>query len=269
MGWIHDLPSGIVALITGAVFVGAALVGLFFTRRWSQRRGLHALVDNSVIGWIFSAILSVYAIAIGLIAVASWSNSSEAEAIASREAAQIAALYRDFGGYPQPFRTALEEPLRRYTKWIIDEDWPTQQDGHVPRHGGVIIGDMERELYRFEPANPAQQVVHAETLRAFNHLIELRRQRLEGVHSSLPTRLWGVVLVGAVLSIGASFVFHMESLWVHAVMTGLLAAMISLLVYFIAVTDLPFRGKSSVTSEAYELVLQDIGTPSEGEEDQP
>jgi hypothetical protein len=269
MAWIHDLPSGLVALIVAAVFVGMALLGLSLTRGWSRRRGLHALVDNGVIGWIFAAIVSVYAIAIGLIAVATWGNSSAAADIASREAAQIAAIYRDFGGYPQPVRTALQEALRRYTQGIIEQDWPVQQSGRIPHRGGTIVGEIERELYRFEPRTAGQQIVHAETLRAFNRLIELRRQRLEAVDYAIPDRLWAVVLIGAMIAIGASFVFNLESLWLHAMMTGLLAGMISLLVYFIALTDLPFRGESSVTSESYELVLHDIGTPQPGQEGHP
>ena len=71
MAHVHDLPLWLAGLSTITVFVGGSLLGLALTRRWSRRRGLHALVDNSVIGWIFSAILGIYAIAIGLIAVAS------------------------------------------------------------------------------------------------------------------------------------------------------------------------------------------------------
>ena len=74
----------------------------------------------------------------------------------------------------------------------------------------------------------------------------------------MPGSLWSVVLVGAVLSILASYVFSMESFWVHATMTSLLAAMISLLVFFILITDLPYRGEASVGPESYELVLHDL-----------
>lgn len=259
MTWIHDLPAGIGALIVTTAFVGLSVAGLFLTRRWSQKRGLHALVDNGVIGWIFSAILGVYAIAIGLIAVASWSNSSEAASMASREAAQIAALYRDFGGYPAPARSSLESALVRYTKGVIAQDWSVQRSGRIPHRGDAILDEIEQVLYRFEPATIGQQIVHAEALSAFNDLVELRRQRIEGVDYAIPGRLWGVLLVGAAISIVASFVFNMESVGVHALMTGLLAAMISLLVYFIAITDLPFRGDSAVSPEAYELVLHDLG----------
>ena len=49
-----------------------------------------------------------------------------------------------------------------------------------------------------------------------------------------------------------------ESLFLHALMTGLLAAMIGLIVFFIASTDLPYRGAIAVSPRAYEIVLHDL-----------
>src|SRR5581483_8702901 len=103
---------------TIAMFVAAAFAGLAASRQWSRTRGLHALVDNGVIGWIFSAILGIYAIAIGLIAVASWGNASAATSVASHEAAAIAAFYRDLGGYPAPLAADLQKQLADYTRYV-------------------------------------------------------------------------------------------------------------------------------------------------------
>lgn len=258
MSFVHDFPNWVIGCATVALFVVAALIGLALTRQLGRRRGLHALVDNGVIGWIFSAILGIYAIAIGLMAVASWGNSTAASQLASREAAEIAALHRDFSGYPEPLRGTLHARLTRYTRDVIDQAWPAQRRGEVPHHGTVILNEMQRPLYAFEPATDGQRIVHAEALRAFNALIEVRRQRLEAVSYAVPATLWGVILIGAVLAIVASFIFNMESFWVHATMTSLLAAMIGLLVFFMLVTDRPYRGATGIGPESYELVFRDL-----------
>ena len=264
MALFHDLPRWLVGIATLAVFVGASLLGLGATRRWSRRRGMHALIDNGVTGWIFSAILGIYAIAIGLIAVESWGNAAAAAGVASHEAAEIAALYRDVSEYPEPLRGPLEAGLARYTRYVIGEAWPQQRRGEIPRGGTDILNEFQHLLYAFEPATEGQQAVHAEALRAFNTLIEFRRQRLEAVDYAVPGTLWSVVLVGAVLSITASYVFSIESFFVHATMTSLLAAMISLLVFFILITDRPYRGEAGVGPESYELVLHDLIAPRPG-----
>jgi len=258
MAWVHDLPLWLVGSATLIFFVGAALFGLALSRRWSRQRGLHALVDNGVIGWIFSAILGIYAIAIGLIAVASWGNASAAASVASHEAAEIAALYRDLGGYPQSIQGALEDLLARYTRGVIEQDWPLQRLGEEPHGGMPILYDFARLLYAFEATTEAQKAAHAEALQAFNRLIEFRRLRLEAVTYAVPHTLWSVVLLGALIAITASYVFNMESFWVHATMTSLLAAMVGLLVFFILITDLPYRGHNGIGPDAYELVLSDV-----------
>ena len=142
MAWIHDYPRWLIGLAILAIFTAGAVGGLLAPRRWVRRRGLHELIDNGVIGWIFSATLAIYAITIGLTAVSS--------------------------------------------------------------------------------------------------------------------ALWSVVLLGAVLAIGGSYVFHTEHVGAHAIMAGLLAAMIGLLVFFIAVTDMPFRGSVGIAPTACENVLHDL-----------
>jgi hypothetical protein len=247
-----------VGLGTVAVFVAAALGGLAASRGISRRRGLHALVDNGVIGWIFSAVLGIYAIAIGLMAVASWGGASAASTIASREAAEIAAVYRDVSEYPEPPRASMQTFLKRYTRYVIDEAWPLQRRGVVPHGGTEILNEMQRVLYAFEPASEGQKAMHAEALRAYNTLIEVRRQRLEAVSYAVPGTLWSVIVIGGLLSIVASFIFSMESFWVHATMSSLLAAMIGLLVFFMLVTDRPYRGTNGLGPASYELVFNDL-----------
>ncbi len=258
MTFLHDLPPWLFATLTIAVFVAAALGVLVVTRGWVRRRGFHALVDNGVVGWIFSAILVIYAIAIGLIAVATWGNASRAQNEASDEAARIAAIYRDFSGYPEPVRTELRQRLVRYTRYVIDAEWPMQRRGEIPHHGTDVLTELQQVFYAFEPATDGQRIVHAEAMRAFNEMIEERRERIEAVDYAVPDTLWGVVLVGAIIALLGACVFSMESLGFHALMTSLLAAMIALLVFFIASTDRPYRGASGVSPIAYQLVLHDV-----------
>src|SRR5262245_10753381 len=258
MNPIYDLPPWLFGGLTIVVFVAVALGGLVTTRAWFRGRGLQALVDNAVTGWIFSAILVIYAIAIGLVAVQTWGNEERAAGEASDEASRIAALYRDLSGYPDPPRTELRALLKDYTRFVIEEEWPVQRRGRIPERGNAVLGDFERGLFSFVPATDEQRIVYAEALRTYNQLLEERRERLEAVEVAVPGELWGVVIAGAIISLAASWVFRLESLALHGLMTGLLAAMIGLVVFFIATIDRPYRGQDSVTPVAYEIVLHDL-----------
>src|SRR5215469_15731002 len=121
---LEDLPLWLFALLTVAGFNVIALGGLVCTRRFGQSLGLYTFIDNDTVGAIFSAILVMYAISLGLIAVASWGNASAAAAAASEEASHIATVYRTLGGYPQPLQDNLKDSGVRYTQSIIEKAWP-------------------------------------------------------------------------------------------------------------------------------------------------
>src|SRR5215470_16809341 len=113
---LEGLPLWLFALLTVAGFNAIALGGLVCTRRFGQSLGLYTFIDNDTVGAIFSAILVMYAISLGLIAVASWGNASVAAAAASDEASHIATVYRTLSGYPQPLQDDLKDSIISYAQ---------------------------------------------------------------------------------------------------------------------------------------------------------
>lgn len=253
---IEDLPLWLFALLTVAGFNAIALGGLVCTRRFGQSVGLYTFIDNEPVGAIFSAILVMYAISLGLIAVASWGNASAAAAAASEEASHIATVYRTLGGYPQPLQDDLKDSVVRYTQSIIEKAWPAQQRGEVTEAGIEIILHLWSRITQFEPKTDGQRVIHGQVLDGFNKLVEFRRRRIEATSYAVPGALWGVVLIGAAVSIFGSYLFKIQSLSVHGLLTILLTTMIALLVFFIATTDHPYSGSNAIEPLAYEIVLR-------------
>jgi len=252
---LDDIPVWLFALLTVATFDAVGFAGLVCTRRLGHMLGLYALLDNNTVGWIFSSILVMYAIAIGLIAIATWGNASTASLAASQEASHIVTLYRTLAGYPEPHRSEFMRPILAYTRSVIEIAWPAQRRGEVSEKGTEILFDLGSRVFKFEPTTSGQSVVHAEALRAFNTLVEFRRRRIEATTYAVPTALWVVVLIGAALSIFASYLFNIKSLLAQSLLTTLLASMIALLVFFIASTDHPYRGVNAIKPLAYEIVL--------------
>jgi hypothetical protein len=253
---IKDLPPWLFALLTVASFNAIALGGLVCTRRFGQSLGLYAFIDNNAVSAIFQAILVMYAISLGLIAVASWGNASAAAAAASEEASHIATVYRTLGGYPQPLQDDLKDSVVRYTQSIIEKAWPAQQRGEVTEAGIEIILHLWNAITQFEPKTDGQHVIHGQVLDGFNKLVEFRRRRIEATSYAVPEALWGVVLIGAAVSIFGSYLFKIQSLSVHGLLTILLTTMIALLVFFIATTDHPYSGSNAIEPIAYQIVLR-------------
>jgi hypothetical protein len=85
-----------------------------------------------------------------------------------------------------------------------------------------------------------------------------RALRLLEVREGLPRLVWVVLIVGGVVTVSFTFLFGIETPWVHALTVAALALLISLVIYTVAVLEYPFDGGMGVDADAFELVLQKI-----------
>ena len=85
-----------------------------------------------MVGFALSSFFVLFGLLLGLIAVATYQNYSNVSDIVDKEASSIGSLYRDFTGYPQPIRSQLQDRLREYARFTIEDGWPQQRKGIVP-----------------------------------------------------------------------------------------------------------------------------------------
>jgi len=262
IAWVYEIPTWVFGALIVTLFVVISCGGLMACRGVIRSRLRLSDDTNEVVNAYFAGVGVFYGLLLGLVAVATWQSFDDASALVSKEAAALGALYRDVGSYPEPLRGQLQGQLRDYAVYVIDQAWPEQQRGHVPTGGNAIIGEFQRRLMAFLPANAGQTVLHTEAFQALNHLIEARRLRLDEVDSGLPAVLWCVVLIGAALSIFVTYFFHVSDARLHLVLTGILGTFIGLMVFLTAAIDNPFRGQVSVSPDAYRLILNGIMRPA-------
>ena len=258
MHWVYSLPLIPLGILITLTFVAAGMAGMWWTHRSLVPHLAVRAHHNEFTGSIIEGILIIYGLAIALILVAAWENHSEATTLVSNEATAIAMLYRDAGAYPEPARGRLHQELRGYTNYVIHEAWPAQRRGQMPIKGIEWMNRVQDELFAFAPVTESQKILHAEALHAFNHLIEARRLRLDAVRSGMPAAMWAVVILGALISLGATFMFHVDSLKLHYTMVALLACLMGLVVFLILLYDAPFRGTHGVDPEPYTLVVTQL-----------
>lgn len=261
MYWVYDIPNWLFGLLTIVVFVAASVGGLYASRPWAKKFLNESGQHNDVVSYFIAAVGVLYGLALGLIAVATYQNYSDADGVATKESASLAALYRDLDAYPEPFRGEMEAKLRGYTRFIIEKDWPRHRVGEVPDEGMALLEAFENRLMHFEPTKERERIAHAEALKALNDATEDRDLRIQSVGAGLPAVLWGVVLLGAALNIAITYLFWVENRKLHAVLVGAFAASIGLLVFLTAAMDNPYRGSFSVSPDAYQTTLDKVMTP--------
>jgi FtsH-binding integral membrane protein len=261
---LFDLPLWIV----GSVIIGSlslfAVGGLLVVRRRVLPRLRVTAEDSDFTGAMMQSVMVFYGLAVALIAVSVWQTYSDVQKIVSEEATSLAALYRDVSSYPESIRPQLQDELREYTRYVIEEAWPLQQRGKVPAGGVDRMNRFQTILVAFEPATESQKLLHGETLRAYNELIKARRARLDAVNTGLPLVLWTVVVVGGLIGLSASFFFKVEDARLHTTEVLLLAVFIALVMFMILSLDRPFRGDLGIRADSYQLIYDQLMTDSAG-----
>ena len=261
--WLYFVPLWLSGVITVLVFCAFGITGLLLTRRWAPSLH-HANVSyNDIVGYYFGAITVLYGITLGLLMVGVWSNFAETEAKVDREASVLAALYLDVSHYPEPNRGRLQDDLRRYARQVTDVAWPQQQKGVIPKGNIAIVADLGNDLAAFEPASEGQKILHAESYKHFNELVERRRSRLLGVTAGLSGALWALVLIGAAINIAVTWFFHVHNQRMHHWMTALTSTLLGLMIFLLAALDHPFIGKLSVSAEPFQLVYDQLMKPGD------
>ena len=255
---LFDFPLWIAGLVIIGSLCLFAVAGLLVVRRLVLPRLRVAGEDSEFTGAMMQSVMVFYGLAVALIAVSVFETYSDTMKVVEEEATALNAIYRDVTSYPEPIRWDLQKELRDYTIQVIHQAWPLQARGEIPRAGIEHMSDFQAVLTKFEPTTEGQKILHAETLRAYNLLIQSRRQRLDAVGTGLPGVMWGVVLAGAFIGLSAAFFFKVADARLHLIEVLLLAVFIGLVIFMILSLDRPFRGDLGIRSDPYQSVYDQL-----------
>jgi hypothetical protein len=155
-------------------------------------------------------------------------------------------------------RSQLQAAIASYVRQIIDEAWPIQRRGEVPRGGVEKVNVIQDRLMSFEPATEGQKLLHGEALRAYNEMVLARRLRLDSTEACLPGLMWAMLWMGAGLCLLGGCFFNVEDARLHGLSLGLVAWLISIVLFVTFAWDRPFSGQAGVGPGAYELVYDQL-----------
>ncbi|HVA28174.1 MAG TPA: DUF4239 domain-containing protein [Candidatus Baltobacteraceae bacterium] len=248
MTWVYSLP----AWLAGMVFIGGwsvlAGAGLLMVRRFVAPPDLD---HNDVAGPIISTIGVVLAVMLSFMVVTVWQEYDQAAAVVNTEAGEIADLYHEAAALPPATRHAIRNGLKAYVALVVREEWPMMRAGRTSRAARLTITRVVDIVQMFAPATMAQQNAQADALAHGHNILDARRNRIFANSQAVPPLLWSMMIFVAVVTIGASYLFRVQSFSAHMLMAVALAAVIGAIFVMIAELDLPFRGDLQIPPKAY------------------
>jgi len=242
--------------ILGAVVTLTVMCGTISIRRWI---GLERLsTNNEVAGFKFATIGVLYAVLLGFAVIVVWQRFNDAENTVAQEAGAAATIYRLAQGLGATPGAAIRQRLSAYLDAALNQDWPAMERGRDSSEARHALDDLYAALLGFHPADLREAGIQNNLLRQLDHLTQARRNRLVMASGTVPGVIWFVLFSGAMLTISFTFFFGAESVFVQALMTGILTALIFSALLVAVAIDRPFAGSVKVTAEPLAAVLKDL-----------
>jgi hypothetical protein len=260
--WIYNHPTWLVGGVVVSLFVLVSCIGLAIVHRIVPVKFRQS--HNDIIGFTIAVVGVVYAVLLAFIAIAAWETFRKGDDVVGAEANYVGDVFRNTIGLPDDVARQLRGHLVEYIDVVIEQEWPAQQAGRLEeaswQKGWGALADFHFDIARFRPANAGEAVIQGQLLRSLNSLYDARRGRLLAAGEHVPAVVWWIIALGAMLTVSFTYLFGLPNIKMHAVITGMLAASLAIVVVLIVAFDYPFRGSLSVSDEAFRAVKQNMET---------
>ena len=245
-------------LSTGVLFIGGSvlisLLGLWLVRKFAPYEILEG--HKEIAGFIYGILGTIYAVILGFSVIFLWEQYHDAETVADREASQLSNLNRLAQALPPDRQEAFTSSLEKYCRLVIDEEWPLMDQRKPSAKAHEQLLEIWREGQALDPQKEREKIILAKIVDTLTSLDDARRGRLLAARAYLPKPLWFVLIAGALLTIGFSYLFGIRNAIAHNVITIFLAASIGLGLFLIAALEGPFSGSLRLSPEAFTAVLE-------------
>ena len=229
-----------------------SIVGLSLFRKAIPFRFLKQ--SHDVTGPFFSTLGTVYGIFLAFVFTATWQAYSTTSTNVVQEARYLRDLYFITKAFPQPAQAELQQHLRNYRDSVVNDEWKSLGKGEASPRTIQLLQEVGNAYMRFKPSTSQENDFYHTSIQCLTTMNSLRASRIDDSSSGLPPILWLVLLVGAVATIGLSYLFEAQNFWLQAILTILLTGVISMTFCIIIDLDFPFTGATRISSESFQRI---------------
>jgi hypothetical protein len=154
--------------------------------------------------------------------------------------------------------------IHDYAEHVV-EGWEGFRDGARNTKAGKDVNDIFRVFATMAPATKARELIAAQFLTTFSQIILNRNKRYVHAAESLSPVIWIGLIVGGLVTLGLSFFMYMERGWPHVMAVSIMAALIGMLLFVVAMLSRPFHGPLAIHPDPFETALTVFGQVQRGQ----
>ncbi len=244
-----DTYGGGVLLVLGSAIL--AVIGLLIARKVIDLDRLRA--SHDVGGYLLSVVGTLYAVLLGLVVVDAMSKFSLAREVTEREANCLADVYVLAECLPEKKRDEVRAICVNYASAVIDTEWDDMDEGAYCPVAHKTAVDLMQSLMNFEPVSENQKALFPLIVADAGDMWKARRQRINMALNGIDNAEWFTLIVGGAITIFFTFFFGLENLKLQIAMTAMVAVLISLNVYLVALFGYPFSGDLKIGTDSFRI----------------
>jgi len=206
---------------------------------------------NDVAGFIYAVIGVIYAVLLAFVVVAVWEIYRDAQAKVEVEVKHMADLFRDAATLGPEMQKKVQKEIVNYAHIVTNHEWELMTDGGHSDEALVSMHKIFNYYKEFAPQTEYEKIWYAEQVSKLNDFSDARNLRIVSSTESVPFFMWIVLILGAVITIGFSFLFGTENSRAQALMISALSGIIMLVLLLIVAMNHPFKGSVSVSPEPF------------------
>ena len=233
----------IVLLIIGGALALLWLLRLFWP---GEQRRPH----NELIGWQISVLGTAYAVIVGFMLYAVWTNFEVADGNAEAEANSLVNVVRIARGLPSAQKIA--DLGRRYVEIMLTQEWPAMSRLVVDPSSHPVMEQLWTTLMKTPIHNASEQTSLDHAITQLAKMTEHRRLRVLQANANLPEILWTVLIIGAILTIVSACLFDTANFKLHLIQVSMLSLLLALVLVAIADINRPFQGSVHVVPAGWD-----------------
>lgn len=242
-------------LIVGSSTVLSVLV-LFLVRRFADVDRLRRY--HEVASYFFLTLGTLYSVLVAFGIFVVWSDYKEAATNLQHEATEVADLSRLSTLLPMPLRKNISNGLVEYLNAVVQDEFPAMAQWRSSQRTWDAVQKLWDAYSTEQLDTPQYQACYAESLKHLTALSDLRRTRLFASRGTVPRNLWVLLIAGGILLVAFTYFFGHGSIRSQAVMTAILAGILSFSLFLIASLDTPYSGVARVTPQPFVLELAHV-----------
>lgn len=244
---LSPFQQALFSIIVPMIIAG---LGLLIVRKMVHAHLLRQHHDIS--GPFFNTLGAIYGIFLAFIVSNTWHYYDQTSSNIVQEARYLDSLHNNTAAFQEPFKSEIRSLVENYRHVLVNEEWPRLAHGESSPNATAVLKNLTQTYARHQLSGAAPDgPFFSESVKNLEQLKGLRASRIDDAASGLLPFLWSILITGAILTVGFSFLFGAQNFATHAVMTMLLTAVIALAFYTILTLDFPFTGPAAISPNAF------------------